>query len=374
MLRNLLPSTARLLAVRLDNIGDVVMLGPALKALKSAFPQSRISLLTSPAGSEVAPLLPGVDEVLVLKALWQDASAALEFDSEREQKTIRALADGRFDAAFIFTSFSQSPYPPAYASYLAGIPIRVGQSKEFGGGVLSHSVRAAPDALHQVDRNLHLLASVGIPAVTTALELNIPREAELAAASLLDFAGIRENEPYIAVAPGASCPARRYPEPRFAELISLLADHVQTPLVLLGREGEFGTPIAHDLVVPLIGKTTVPEFCALLKNSKFILANDSSAMHIGDAFGRPMLILFSGTELEEQWRPRTSYAKLLRKPTFCSPCYRFHCPFEMECLDFRPAQILEEILPLITELAQGRLPTAGVNVPPERTPDWIVDL
>ena len=65
MLPDAWQSVRRVLAVRLDNIGDVVMLGPALRTVRQALPNVHLTLMSSPAGSQVAPLLPWVDEVLV---------------------------------------------------------------------------------------------------------------------------------------------------------------------------------------------------------------------------------------------------------------------------------------------------------------------
>ena len=72
----------RILVVRLDNIGDMVMLGPALRALRSAAPAATVTLLASPAGRQAAALLPWLDETIELRALWQDASGRLPFDPE----------------------------------------------------------------------------------------------------------------------------------------------------------------------------------------------------------------------------------------------------------------------------------------------------
>ena len=107
-------SARNLLAVRLDNAGDVIMLGPALRAVKAALPQAHLTLMCSPAGSQAAALLPWVDEIFVWRAVWQDVSASLDHDPQRELELVEALRIGQYDAALIFTSFTQSPHPPAY--------------------------------------------------------------------------------------------------------------------------------------------------------------------------------------------------------------------------------------------------------------------
>src|SRR5215213_3317017 len=196
------PAPDRVLAVRLDNVGDVIMLGPALRALRHTWPHAHVTLCASPAGASVAPLLPWVDEVLVEQAVWQDASGALPLDPPRELALVDRWRAGRYDVALFFTSWSQSPWPPAYVAYLAGIPVRAGESKEFGGSLLTHRVACLPDAAHQVDRNLHLIAGIGVTSRDTRLELRLPPRALEEAASLIPPG----PGPLVVVAPGASCP------------------------------------------------------------------------------------------------------------------------------------------------------------------------
>ena len=346
-----------ILAVRPDNVGDIVMLGPALRALRRAAPGSRLTLLASPAGAQVAPLLPWVDDVLVERVVWQDASGRLPLDPARELALVARLAERRFDAALIFTSFSQSPWPPAYLCYLAGIPVRFGQAKDFGGSLLTHVVAAAPDAAHQVDRNLHLLEGVGLPTAGRHLELDVPPDAEARAEELLGEVGVGPGQAFVALAPGASCAARRWFPERFAVVAARLAGEQGLPVVVLAsaREADVVAPIlaagAGRGVVSLVGRTSVPELAAVIGRATLVLANDSGPMHLADALGRPMVVLYSGTELESQWQPRGAPTTLLRRPTPCSPCYRFDCPYELACLDFSPDEVVEHAVSL---LATGR--------------------
>ncbi len=354
MLVDRLKEARRLLLMRLDNIGDVVMLSPALRALRAALPQAHITLLTSPAGAQVAPLLPWVDDVWVRRVVWQDASSSMPLDPGREQDLVRALALGDFSAAFIFTSFSQSPYPPAYACYLAGIPVRIGESKEFGGSVLSHWFAAPPDETHQVDRNLFLLESAGLPVTRRDLELRLPGQARRKADQVLAEAGVDPQRPFLAVAPGASCPARTYDPARMAEVTRRLVEETGMPAVVLGspRDASVAEAVAsasrgRPPVTCLAARTSVPELAAILSRARLLVANDSGPMHVADAFRRPMVILFSGTDLEDQWRPRAAPARLLRRPTFCSPCYRFECAYDMECLQIPPQEVVTNALAVL---------------------------
>jgi ADP-heptose:LPS heptosyltransferase len=117
-------SARRILAVRLDNLGDVLVTTPAIHAIRESLPDAHITLLASPVGAQVGRLEPDLDDVIVYDAPWMDPWQRLPQDSAREQAMIARLRRGAFDGAIIFTSYHQSPLPAAYLSYLADIPLR----------------------------------------------------------------------------------------------------------------------------------------------------------------------------------------------------------------------------------------------------------
>jgi lipopolysaccharide heptosyltransferase II len=358
-----------ILAIRLDNIGDVVMLGPALRALREAYPTARITLMASPSGSQAAPLLPWVDDLLPWRAVWQDIAKNVPLVPEHEYQLVELLARRSFDAAFIFTSFSQSPYPPAYACYLAGIPVRAGLSREFGGGLLSHWVKPPADRSYQVERNLDLLRGVGLPVRSSKLEIRIPDPVWLSTGRLLAQAGIPQTAEqefrelpfaelpfanFLVLAPGASAAARRYPEARFAEAARKLVAETGLPMILVGSQREKGAfPALEGLaaqglpVYSLIGQTSVAEMAAIIHRSALVIANNSGSIHLAAALNRPMVILYSGTDLLEQWAPPDAQAQILTRPVPCAPCYNFQCPYHLECLDIPADEVVNAALSLL---------------------------
>jgi ADP-heptose:LPS heptosyltransferase len=350
---------SRILAIRLDNVGDLVLLSPALRALRSHLPTASITLMTSPAGSQAAPMLPWIDDVIVEQVVWQDAAGTLPCDLKAQKALVDGLGAHGFDAAVIFTTWSQSPWPAAYVCYLAGIPLRAGESKEFGGSLLTHQPACLPDEVHQVDRNLHLLDTLGIPDAGHHLELAVPFPATTRANQLLLDSGIDPAESFVVIAPGASCAARRYPVERFCDVATGLHAESGLPLIIVGsqrdaeRMGPGLQPLTQTGAVSLVGKTTLAEVAAILSVAALVIANDSGPMHLADAFSRPQVVLYSGTEYESQWAPRSSPLRLLRRSTPCSPCYRFDCPYGVECLDIPPAEVIEHALDLLGSPVPG---------------------
>lgn len=332
-----------LLAVRLDNMGDVVMLGPALRAVKETSPEARITLLASPAGASAAPLLPWIDDVIVWRAVWQDTKGSFALDPTRERSLIALLAQRAFDAALIFTSFSQTPHVPGYVCYLAGIPLRAGESKEFGGGTLTTELTGAPDAMHQAERNLRLVERLGFVAQERRLAVAINDEQRQRVTELLTRHRLDANMPFVLVHPGASAQARRYPAERYGAVTQLLLAR-GWPVAVTGIERERALISVVMRQAPaainLAGEMTLGDYAALVERAALVICNNTLALHLADAVGTPLVVLYSGTDREEQWQPRAVHARLLRRPTPCQPCYLFECPIGQPCLDIPPAEVV----------------------------------
>jgi ADP-heptose:LPS heptosyltransferase len=346
-----------ILAVRMDNTGDVIMLGPALRAVKESAPGARITLLASPAGSQAAALLPWIDDVITWRAVWQDLGS-LPFDPARELELVRQLAERQFDAALVFSSFSQTPHTPAYVCYLAGIPLRAGESKEFGGGVLSTAVPPAPDDLHQVERNLRLVEAVGYTVRGRALCVALPARARRQARELIAGAGLDPAAPLIVVHPGASARARRPPARvvgPVARALTELGWQVLVSGVEKEREAVEAVLAAAPAAAGLVGTAQLDEYAAILERAALVICGNTLPLHLADALSTPVLALYSGTDLDDQWRPRIAPNRLLRRATPCHPCYRFECPYDLACLDFRADEVVAAALELVG--SQAAYPT-----------------
>ena len=354
-----LAAARRVLVVRPDNVGDVVLLTPALRALHAAAPHARLDLLASPAGAAVAPMVPELSGVLTASPSWQQLTAPP--DAAGAAAGERALLDritaGRYDAMLVFTSFSQSPWPAAHLGLLAGIPTRVVHSREFGGAVATHWVTPPPEETHHVDRSLHLLAGIGVPARGVTPSLTVPLAAYAEADSVLTAAlgrcphPGRDKPPLALVVPGASCPSRRYPPARFGAAACALAA-AGLPVVVTGTAAEAGlvdevvraAGVERVRALPPVG---LPAFAALVTRAAVALTNNSGGLHLADAVGTPVVCTYAGTERLGDVAPRTVPAELLSVPVPCSPCRRLTCPFHQECLDVAPERLAAAALRLV---------------------------
>jgi ADP-heptose:LPS heptosyltransferase len=340
-----LAAARRILAVRADNIGDVVTTTPALRAIRAAAPQARLDLLASPAGTAVAPMVEDLDGVLTVSPSWQQLSGTGD-EAAGERELLDRLTAARYDVLLVFTSFSQSPWPVAHLGLLAGIGTRVVHSREFGGAVATHWVTPPPDTTHQVDRALHLLAAIGVPDRGRSPALRVPDEADAAATRMCP------SGPFAVLAPGASCPSRRYPPERFGAAAGELA-RAGLPVLVAGPAAETElvarvVTVADNAGVVAVPPAPLPVFTALLRRAAVAITNNSGGMHLADAVGTPVAVTYAGTERPGDLRPRSVPAALLGREVACSPCRQLRCPFAHECLDVPPAELAAAALALVT--------------------------
>ncbi len=378
-----------ILVVRPDNIGDVVLLTPALRALRAAAPRARLDLLASPAGAAVAAMIPELSGVLVASPSWQQLGPPPDADGadaavRGERALLDRIAAGGYDVMLVVTSFSQSPWPAAHLGLLAGVPTRVVHSREFGGAVATHWVTPPPDTTHHVDRSLHLLAAIGVPHRGRTPALRVPAEAHARAAAVVDAAlapqpgespararGPRPGVPaaprFALLVPGASCPSRRYPAPRFGAAAADVAA-AGLPVLVAGTAAEAG--LVEEVVraagvpgVRSLPAVDLPVFTALIARAAVAQTNNSGGLHLADAVGTPVVATYAGTERLGDVAPRAVPSVLLQVPVPCSPCRQLACPFHLECLDVPPARVARAVL----ELAAAR-PAQPATPPPSATP------
>jgi ADP-heptose:LPS heptosyltransferase len=344
-----LAAARRILVVRPDNIGDVILASPALRALRAYRPDAVLGLLASPAGAAAAALLPWVDEVIEARPAWQQIGGDSGPTREQELELIACLARGTWDAAIVLTSLRQTPWAAAYAAFLAGIPTRAGLAADFGGALLTHPIEPPPLELHAAHRNLALLEALGVAPAGDRLEIRVPDAARRSVTARLAASGVGDA-PFLLVAPGASAPARRVDPVRLGAAAWHIGETIGAAVVVTGaaRDGALVAQCARAAPGSVsLADLSVPELAALVERTVLVLCCNSAPMHLADALGRPVVVAFAGTELGSQWAPRYSRHRLVARPVPCAPCYRITCPIGNACLDVTAEEIAAAALSLV---------------------------
>ncbi len=347
-----------ILCVRLDALGDVLMCTPALRALRQARAGRRLTLLTSPSGAAAAPFIDELDDVIAYPAPWMKSS--VPHHPLDDAACIAALAARRFDAAVIFTSYSQSALPAAMLCYLAGIPLRLAHCRENPYQLLTDWVAdPEPGAMlrHEVRRQLDLVASVGCSPAGGPLSFSV-RDQDLDRMRLwLADAAIDPQRPWILLHPGASAPSRRYPADKWIAVIRALAARGAGALVLSGGGEELalieqiraGCGVA---VHSLCGRLDLGQLGAAIRLASVMVSNNTGPAHMAAAIGTPLVDLYALTN--PQHTPWQVEHRLLFHDVACRYCYKSVCPQgHHDCLaKIDPLRVADAVCSLLASTAQ----------------------
>ena len=301
----------RVLVARLDSFGDVLVTGPAVRAVAAG--ASHVTMLCGPQGAPAAELLPGIDRVRVWAAPWVTETARPLDDALLDE--FRALVDEeRIDEAVVLTSFHQSPLPLAVLLRLAGVARVSGASVDHPGSLLDVRLRPGedlPEDLPEPERALRIAeaAGFGLPADDDG-RLVVRHDA----AAPPEVAAL---DRYVVVHPGASVPARSWPPEHHRALVAAYGD-LGIPVVVTGSPGEraltasvaAGAP-EDATVLDLGGRTSPAELAAVLAGAEVVVVGNTGPAHLAAAVGARIVSLFSPVVPAVKWAPYAEHVELL---------------------------------------------------------------
>lgn len=337
----------RVLAVRQDNNGDVILIGPALRAIAL---RASVDLLCGPRGAAAGTLLPGVGAVDVWEAAWIDAQP--QPVSRKDVDAFIGRVRERYDEAVIFTSFHQSPLPMALVLRMAGIK-RIGAiSIDYPGSLLDVRHRV-DDELHEVERALSLAQAMGysLPSIDDA-------RLRLCDLPLAPFVQV----PYVVVHPGCTMPARTWNADGFRDLTKHLCERGYTVAVTGSNDERALTAYvaaAHPRARDLGGTTTFAQFASLVRDAVVAVSGNTATTHVAAAVGTPVVEIFPPTISFARFSPwMVPYEVFGDQAIACAGCRARTCPFDDHpCVrDVRSIDVADAV----ARLDRSAFSTAGV--------------
>lgn len=313
-------------------LGDVVMSLPALRAVRKAYPDARLSVLIK---KELASFFDGaawIDEVLpyrLRKGFFNGLSDRREI--------VLTLKERKFDLAVLFpNSFDAAVWPA-----LARVPKRAGFARDARGLLLTNKIRPSAEILevHQVNYYLHMLKeTLGVEGSAGDFAPDVSAQAVERMRGFLAARRRRPDGPLIALAVAAAYgPAKEWQAESYARLIDILAEQHGAECVLVGAPNEkqkSDEVVARSKsgAVVAAGETSVGELLALLSLCSGFAGNDSGSMHVAGALGKPTVGIYGSTRADRTG-PLGARTKTLYKQIECSPCLKRTCRFgHYDCL------------------------------------------
>ncbi|MCK4910987.1 MAG: lipopolysaccharide heptosyltransferase I [Thermodesulfovibrionales bacterium] len=321
---------SKCLIVKPSSLGDIIHSLPFLSALRARFPDAEIHWLVA---SEFSSLLEGhpmIDRVWSINmSQWKNPAVLPSTMVEIYRKTLSLRAE-RYDLVVDLQGLFRS----AMATLLSGAPARVGftEAREGAPHFYNHRVNGGTD-IHAVERYLKVAYALGCN--TESIEFPMPYE---------DYAlpGLPSGQ-YAVIVPGARWESKVWPAENYGALASLLP--VKSVIVGSSADNERAVLVErHSMgkAMDITGKTSLKELSGVIRNSSFMVTNDSGPMHIAAAFGVPVYAIFGPTS-PERTGPYGKGHTILSSDEPCAPCFKKRCD-DLKCMEgVSPSDVLEAI-------------------------------
>lgn len=299
-----------ILAIRLDNLGDVIMTNAALLELKHHYPKCKLTLLTSSMAELIVPYLESVDDCIIFDTPWVKLDGDVQ--QARVFQLIETLKSKQFDGCIIFNVYSQTSLPTALLTFLAGIPLRAAYARENPYQLLTHWC-PDPEPLqkiyHQITRDLLLLKELDIdPNLQRIPRLKNVTNTAIHESKIIQEADIQS--PFIIVNVDVSEEKRRLDIDLTKALILTLLDRGERILFTGQKPSPYLSSciegIKHPQFKNLIGLTLFKELLFLIDHAQAVISVNTSIMHIACAYDRPVLALYAKTNPQHTpWSERS---------------------------------------------------------------------
>lgn len=289
-----------LLCIRLDNMGDLLMSNPAIRALKKTF-NCRITVLTSPRAQGITDFMPEIDDTIVYDVPWVKTDQHIDADSITE--IVKVLQERQFDAVVMFTVFSQNPLPVALLAYMAKIPLRLAYCRENPYQLLTHWVpEKEPYTFirHQVQRDLELVKAVGASIEDDSICIRRSIDVSASLEKKFSDAGVDIKRPWLVLHAGVSERKREYPAHLWTEAASMIRNQLGYQIILTGTENERALTDkikegAGDGLYSLAGVFDLEEFILLVRQTPVVVSVNTATIHIAAAVQTPVVVLYALT-------------------------------------------------------------------------------
>ena len=340
----------RILVIRLDLIGDLVMSLTLVRALKRTYPDAKIDLLAIPSSAKIVTADPDIATILTTDPnIWRRPKALIQVSNWLALfKLIRQMHSRHYDLTVsVFGQWA------AIFALLSGAKRRLGFGQESYYGFMTDNIPGrhwdAHDHVHEVDYCLKLAQAAGatITPEDRVPHLNVDPQAQRDVEQLLEQEGVAEDAVVITCHVSShNGYAKRWPVPYWATLIERLIGEEHAIVILTGAPND--QPLieqvlqrTHEHPLNFAGKTSLLQLAALLQRANLMITGDSGPMHIAAAVGTPLIAIHGPTDPALSG-PISPTAMVLRSDIWCSPCYQAKGPADCR---FHTTQCMKNVTP-----------------------------
>ncbi len=331
------PEVNKILFIRIDRVGDLVLSTPAIKALKEKYPHSKLIVLASRSNYSLLENNPYVDQTLIY-----DAKQSLLM----KLKSIKHLRTFGFDMAV--DPYVDYELKTALIAFLSGATKRIGYASHGREILFNLPAPEIDENEHFADLTLGVLKPLGIIPKERNPEIFLAEDEKKWASNWLSKRKL-DSRPVVGIHPGAYYESQRWPPDHFSELIRELGKAETRELILFGGPGD---EMLLDSIVSSIGsdiRTYIPDdlrkFAALLSCCSVFICNNSGPLHIAVAVNTPTISLMGPTR-KDRWMPIGSIHRVLRIDDLpCIGCGLGYCKIKThDCMRLITAEMVMDVI------------------------------
>lgn len=321
----------KVVILRTDRIGEVLLSTVAVDAVKRSFPGGEISFVTS---AYSKPLLDGRDDIKEVMLVDTMRSGGT---FKRAFFLARLLSGKKFDTAIILNPHKSLNL----GCFLSGIPRRVGYDRKWSFLLTDRMKDDRNEGLkHEVEYTMEILRLLGVEGEALSPRLCVKSGDEAYVAGLLTGKGVKKDKPLVVVHPGSSNKAKLWPMERYAELVKKIKVETGAAVALIGGKEERGLveriiKLSASDALNLAGDLKLGQLAALIKRAGLFIGNDAGPMHMAAALGVRVIAIF-GRNIPgagpARWRPWGEGHVVFHQTPGCSPCGDTACKFDYRCL------------------------------------------
>ncbi len=289
-----LPENVRkILVIRLDGIGDVLLSTPVYEALKKKYPSAKITILVGVHTKGVIEMNPYIDNVFVLRNTWFTAKNRIKFSEILSM--LRKIRKEKFDMGIDLRGDIRN----VLLMFFGKVKIRIGYGIT-GGGFLLNKMSHYEKNIHEVDKNLKLIEGLDCKVTNKRLQIYSSQADKENILNLLEGEHVSKDKILLAVHMETGYPSKSWKKERFVQLLQQINKRDYGKIVLVGKGSDdidfsyiYGR-LKFDYI-NMIGKLSIGKLAVLLERCVVLISCDSGPVHVATAVGTPCIILFSGT-------------------------------------------------------------------------------
>ncbi|MBU1121860.1 MAG: lipopolysaccharide heptosyltransferase II [Candidatus Omnitrophica bacterium] len=319
----------KILIIRTDRLGDVILSTPVITNLRQAYPQAHIAFMCRPYTLDAIEGNPHLNEVIVYDKYGRHKSMLATF------KFALRLRKNKFDWAIILHPTNRAHL----IAFFAGIPLRIGWNKKMGWLLTKKMPHKKQEGKkHEVEYTLDILKPLKVPIVDKTTYFPIKEDAEKKIEDMLNTSGLIPDEKFIVIHPSASCLSKKWPQAYFSELIKIINDKIDLKIIIVTAKEDiqFGNQLVQEHnTIDFRGKLTLPQMGSLLKRAVLFISNDSGPVHIASSLNTPVISIFGRKNpglSPTRWKPRGKKSTYFHQDVGCTVCLAHNCKQSFLCL------------------------------------------